>query len=218
MLKPKPSTHPLEPPAHAPGLDESALIRAIAGGERVALETLYRHYRLRLGRFLARQTRRQDVIDEVVNDTFWIVWRQADGFRGDSRVSTWIMGIAYRCMLKSLRDRGDPGAGEVSLDEKSQPACEPFVEHEQADWVAKGLARLPPEQRLTLELAYGLGHSLDEIAAIMVCPLSTVKARMFHARIKLRNLLPALSEVPRMLRQETLRPCIGEGKAYGDED
>ena len=46
---------------------------------------------------------------------------------------------------------------------------------------------------MTMELAYCLGHSLDEIASIMDCPVSTVKARMFHARIKLRNLLPALA-------------------------
>jgi len=217
MLKPKPSSRP-EQASPLAGPDEPALIRAIAAGERSALETLYRHYRSRLGRFLARQTRRQDVIEEVINDTFWIVWRQAEGFRGESRVSTWIMGIAYRCMLKNLRDRGDPGVGEVSLEDLAQPFCEPFVEHEQADWVAKGLARLPAEQRATLELAYGLGHSLDEIAAIMVCPLSTVKARMFHARIKLRNLLPALSDIPQGVRQELATSSARDWKEYDDED
>jgi RNA polymerase sigma-70 factor (ECF subfamily) len=46
---------------------------------------------------------------------------------------------------------------------------------------------------VVLELAYGGGHSLEEIAAIMQCPLGTVKARMFHARVKLRNLLPDLA-------------------------
>jgi RNA polymerase sigma-70 factor (ECF subfamily) len=52
---------------------------------------------------------------------------------------------------------------------------------------------LPPEQRLTLELAYRMGHSLEEIAAITDCPVGTVKARMFHAREKLRQYLPTLS-------------------------
>ena len=59
--------------------------------------------------------------------------------------------------------------------------------------MAKGLCRLTPEQRVAIELAYGGGHSLEEIAAIMDCPVSTVKARMFHARVKLRNLLPVLA-------------------------
>jgi len=55
---------------------------------------------------------------------------------------------------------------------------------------------LPFEQRATMELAYFLGHSCEEIAAIMGCPVNTVKARMFQARIKLRNLLPTLGGAP----------------------
>jgi RNA polymerase sigma-70 factor, ECF subfamily len=43
-----------------------------------------------------------------------------------------------------------------------------------------------------LELAYHVGHSLEEIAAITECPVGTVKARMFHAREKLRQYLPRL--------------------------
>jgi len=58
------------------------------------------------------------------------------------------------------------------------------------------LSRLPVEQRLTLELAYHMGHSLEEIAAITDCPVGTVKARMFHAREKLRQYLPTLSGAP----------------------
>ena len=49
-----------------------------------------------------------------------------------------------------------------------------------------------PEQRDAIQLAYSFGYSLEEIAEITSCPVSTIKARMFHARIKLANLLPAL--------------------------
>ena len=59
------------------------------------------------------------------------------------------------------------------------------------------LNRLPLEQRLTMELAYHMGHSIDEIAEITDCPAGTVKARMFHARDKLRHFLPALGGVRR---------------------
>ncbi len=60
------------------------------------------------------------------------------------------------------------------------------------DWLTQGLEQLSAEQRLTLELAYHMGHSLEEIAAITDAPVGTVKARMFHAREKLRHYLPAL--------------------------
>lgn len=178
--------------ADSAGDDDARLLRRIAGGDRPALSTLYRAYQPRLSRFLARHTRRQDVIEEVVNDTFFVVWQKAREFREESRVSTWIMGIAYRCMLKSLRHMGDSPLEDM-LSEGDHPAIEPAEVHELQDWLSKGLGRLSIEQRATLELAYCLGYSLEEIAEIQGCPVSTVKARMFHARIKLRNLLPVLA-------------------------
>jgi RNA polymerase sigma-70 factor (ECF subfamily) len=44
-----------------------------------------------------------------------------------------------------------------------------------------------------MEMAYVMGYSLDEIADMTGSPVSTVKARMFHARVKLRNVMPALA-------------------------
>jgi RNA polymerase sigma-70 factor (ECF subfamily) len=172
---------------------ELELVRRIAAGERAALEALYRPYHRRLDRFLTRLTRRADVIEEVINDTFWIVWQKAGQFRGDSRVSTWIVGIAYRCALKTLREHGDEPVEPDEHAEGSRSLFDPSIARELNDWISKGLSRLTSEQRVTLELAYGAGHSLEEIATIMDCRVSTVKARMFHARLKLRNVLPMLA-------------------------
>lgn len=180
--------------ASADAAHEQALMRQVAAGDRAALAALYRDYHRRLSRFLGRLTRRADIIEEVINDSFWIVWQKAAGFRGDSRVSTWIMGIAYRCALKSLRQHGPE---PIATDEEQGEVFatnDPHAEHELRDWVSKGMGRLPAEQRLVLELAYGGGHSIEEIASIMQCPEGTVKARMFHARMKLRNLLPELAD------------------------
>lgn len=169
------------------------LLRQVAEKDRAALAELYRDYHRRLCRFLSRLTRRNDLIEDVINDCFWIVWQKAAEFRGDSRVSTWIMGIAYRCTLKALRQDGGLDTVDDGSPELQAVSVDPQHDHELRNWLDKGLERLNPEQCLTLELAYGSGHSLDEIAAIMQCPVSTVKARMFHARVKLRNLLPALA-------------------------
>jgi len=183
------------PPPEAKAADnerELALLRLVAQGNRQAFETLYANYYRRLGRFLARLTQRQELIEEAVNDTFWVVWQKGGEFRGDSLVSTWIMGIAYRCTLKTLRRAGS--AATEPLAEEYQDTGTPEVQAEQElrDWVGKGLRHLPLEQRTTLELAYYMGHSCEEIGEIMDCSVGTVKARMFHARVKLRNLLPAL--------------------------
>ncbi|HEV3423857.1 MAG TPA: sigma-70 family RNA polymerase sigma factor [Paraburkholderia sp.] len=171
--------------------DDMVLLERVVAQDKAALAALYREYHRRLVRFLGRFTRRDDVIEEVINDTFLIVWQKAAEFRGQARVSTWLMGIAYRVTLKALRQGGL--SHEPLHAENDERTSEPFADHELADWVAKGLTRLSAEQRLVLELAYVMGHSLEEIAEITVAPVSTVKARMFHARVKLRNVMPALA-------------------------
>lgn len=169
------------------------LLQRMSAGDRVALTVLYRSYHGRLTRFLSRLTRRPDIIEEVINDCFWIAWQKAAGFHGDSRVSTWIMGIAYRCGLKALRQHGSEPVDEDSLPEDRIPSHDPDDDRELRDWLGKGMDRLSVDQRVVIELVYGVGHSLDDVAVIMQCPVGTVKARLFHARVKLRNVLPGLA-------------------------
>lgn len=180
------------------------LLRRMSEGDRVALATLYHSYHGRLCRFLSRLTRRADIMEEVINDCFWIAWQKAGDFRGDSRVSTWIMGIAYRCGLKALRQHGDEPVEESPLPEERLPATNPDEDRELRDWLSKGLDRLSTDQRVVIELVYGEGHSLDDVAAIMRCPVGTVKARLFHARVKLRNVLPALAEGASTYKKESV--------------
>ena len=177
-----------------PKRQDEDLLRDVARGDRRALDALYLGYHRRLARFLARVAPQYETVEEVINDTFLVVWQRAKDFRGASRVSTWIIGIAYRIALKSLR-RNDGLVGAQRFDTMPEPWVEPTKDAELRDWVAHGLSHLPVEQRLALELAYNMGHSIEEIAEITGSPVGTVKARMFHAREKLRQHLPALAGV-----------------------
>jgi RNA polymerase sigma-70 factor (ECF subfamily) len=171
---------------------ESELISKIARGDRRAFEELYNLYHRRLARFLTRLTRRYDIAEEVINDTFWIVWKKAGDFRGESQPSTWILGIAYRRARNAFRSSARGGSAEnldVLLD---PPTDEPMKAEELRDWLVQALGQLPVEQRLAVELCYELGYSCEEISAIMGCPVNTVKTRLFHARAKLQKLLPVL--------------------------
>jgi RNA polymerase sigma-70 factor, ECF subfamily len=183
------------PVKNSPRERDSALLVAIAAGDRRALEELYLSFHRRLARFLSRFTPRYENVEEIINDTFMVVWQSAKDFRNASQVSTWIIGIAYRTALKSFRRQKNHAAAQ-SLEDYPEQTVDPTFDAELNDWLNHGLSRLPMEQRLTLELAYHMGHSLEEIAAITDCPVGTVKARMFHAREKLRQYLPALSGGP----------------------
>lgn len=171
---------------------ESQLLRRIAAHDRQALEELYHAYHRRLSRFLLRLAPRYDFAEEVINDTFWVVWRKAGEFRGASRVSTWIMGIAYRRALRALRTARQASAAERHAHDAAGECQDDADALDLQDWIARAMRDLPAEQRLTLELAYFMGHSCEEIADITGCPVGTVKARMFHARERLRRALPAL--------------------------
>lgn len=170
-----------------------ALLQRIAAHDRAALEELYLHYHRRLARFLSRLTHRYELAEEIINDTLWIVWRKAGGFRGASRVSTWIVGIAHRRALATLRHASVRPA--VIADDAPLEAADPAGEVELRQLLDRALAQLPLPQRIAFELTC-LGHSCDEIAAITDCGANTVKTRVFHARRKLRELLPALGEPP----------------------
>ena len=136
--------------------------------------------------------RRED-IEEVINDTFWVVWTKAGEFRGASQLSTWIIGIAYRRALNALRRAKIRPVSDEPFDEDSISVASTDAAETDGQWLALGLARLPVEQRMALELTYTLGHSCEEVAAILDCPVNTVKTRLFRARETLKQVLPALA-------------------------
>jgi RNA polymerase sigma-70 factor (ECF subfamily) len=188
---------------------EAELVRRIAHADRLALEQLYRLYHRRLARFLTRLTRRYDVAEEIINDTFYVVWRKAADFRGDSQPSTWILGIAYRKARNSFRASARlPPEGPLENPPPLLTTEGPQRAAELRDWLGHALVQLPQEQRLAVELCYELGFSCEEIAGIMQCPTNTVKTRLFHARAKLQRLLIESGDadsVPRPLPSRRLK-------------
>ncbi len=186
------------PRAPAPGTDESerALLERIAKSrDQIAFRTLYGNYYQRLSRLLARMSVRREDIEEVINDTFWVVWTKAGEFRGASQLSTWIIGIAYRRALNALRRAKIRPVSNEPFDEDSISVASTDDAQTDGQWLALGLSRLPVEQRMALELTYTLGHSCEEVAAILDCPVNTVKTRLFRARETLKQVLPTLAGI-----------------------
>lgn len=188
-------------------VDEKALLARIVERDADAFESLYRAYYPRLFGYLFRILRRTDTVEEVLNDVMMVVWRQAERFRGDSRISTWIFGIAYRQAMKSIRRiRSQPILLEPEdrlLSIESKDAEDDFIEQELRLTLNAALEQLSPKHRSVVELTYYYGYSYPEIAAIIGCPENTVKTRMFHARRKLQSLLPELAKLARTTTTET---------------
>lgn len=165
---------------------ELALLKRIARRDRDAISDLYQLYHPRLFKFVFGLTHSYAAADELVNDIMLIVWQQAAAFRGDSKVSTWIFGIAYRQALRNLARRNKTPAQPARTDE---PAYDDSIEVETRDWVWRGLRTLPYPQQLSMVLVFYYGLSYAETAEIAGCSVNTIKTRMFHARRKLRDYL-----------------------------
>jgi RNA polymerase sigma factor (sigma-70 family) len=175
--------------------DEISLLRRVAAGDRKAFETLYHLYYRRVFAYLFKVTRRGDLVEEVLNDVMFAVWTSAGRFDGRSRLSTWIFGIAYHKALKALARQTSRAAEEETREEEPAPGDGPeslLTRREVASTLGKALGALSPEHRAVVELTYYYELSYGEIAEIVGCPVNTVKTRMFHARRRLKELLPSL--------------------------
>lgn len=156
--------------------------------------------------------------DDLAQETFLVVSRDAERFEGRSQLYTWLYGILLNLERRRRRQRGmhhtklrvlwDNDAGR----QKSSPAAETAVEV--AEW-KRGLwghvAQLPDGQRHALVLRFSEHMSYDEIAQTLECPLGTVKSRIFHGLAALRANLSATDVAPRVApehAQEDLHRAI----------
>jgi RNA polymerase sigma factor (sigma-70 family) len=174
--------------------DELALLRRVAAKDRKAFEALYHLYYRRLFGYLLKITRRAELVEEVLNDVMLAIWKGAASFDGRSRPSTWIFGIAYHKALKALARRpeepGEEASGPEPVDRDEPESL--AARRELAGVLGRALGALSPEQRAVVELTYYYGLAYQEIAEILSCPVNTVKTRMFHARRRLKELLPGM--------------------------
>ena len=136
--------------------------------------------------------------DDLAQETFLVVARQSDSFAGRSSVYTWLYGILLNLERRGRRQNNlrrhklQVIWGDESKQESGVPAAETPIEV--AEWKSSlwsFVARLPDAQRHVLVLRFSERLSYDEIAAVMQCPLGTVKSRMFHGLDSLRKLLEA---------------------------
>ena len=175
---------------------QSTLVQAVARGERRAFEELYAMFFRPLSGYLLRMVRDTGLVEELVDDTFFEAWKHAARFRGDSKLSTWLFGIARNRALNALRARKpahqELDDGVVAFADSAQAPDRQASQRQTAQALTTALAGLPSDQREALELVLHQGLRYEEAAQVLGAPLNTVKTRVFHARRKLREALADL--------------------------
>src|SRR4029077_10071402 len=124
---------------------DEALIKRIAGGDQLAMRTLYARHRIPLYRWLLRIVRNETVAEDLLSDVFLDVWRQAASFEGRASVSTWLLAIARYKALSPRRARFDTELDETVASTVADPADDPEVvlqKKDRAERLRQSLERL----------------------------------------------------------------------------
>ena len=173
-------------------LSDRELVGRVARGDRAAVRLLFNRHHARVYRFVARQTGSEAMADDIANEVFLELWKQAAKFEFRSEVSTWLLGIARFKALSARRRRSedtidDEKAGQIA-DEADTPEVA-TLKKDKASALRGLVDTLPVEHRTVVDLAYYHGKSVTEIGEILDIPVATVKTRMFYARKKLGEAL-----------------------------
>ena len=183
------------------GQDSDArLLAAAMTGHSVAFGELFNRYRRRIFHLAQRIMRNHEDAEDVVQEAFQLAFVHLGDFKGGSRFSTWLSRIAINAALMKLRKKARKA--ETSIDEHSESDDMSFrdavtdsapnpeqdcLRQERSRMLREALAELRPNARRVLELYELEGRSMKEIAAGMGISVAAVKARIFHARPKMRR-------------------------------
>lgn len=175
-----------------------ALLERLVQRDERAMHDLHRLYGRRIYQFALARLRDEHAAETVMSDTLFEVWKHPDRFRGESRFSTWLLGIArykvlntYRAAEPQHEDVAD--YAEVIADPDADVSGE--LEEKQRQRVLMNcIEALSPPQRQCIQLVFLEGMAVAEVASVQSVPEGTVKTRLFHGRRNLRDCVKAHGE------------------------
>lgn len=158
-------------------------------GDRRAFEQLVLRHQGMVRAQLRRLLRGDEAMaDDLAQETFMLVWRKLDQFRGEARFSTWLYRIAYTCFLQARRHRAwDEDSGNETAEQL--PAPRQMIDL-QLD-LERGMERLTAAEQAVLLHCVQLGLSHAEAAYVLAMPLGTVKTHALRGKAKLQTWLAA---------------------------
>jgi RNA polymerase sigma-70 factor, ECF subfamily len=177
-------------PAVTAAADDDELVRAVAAGDRRALELLYRRHAPWLAGRLAARTSSRDLAEEALQDTFLAAWRGARAYRAGGEVPAWLWGIARR-RLASLARRQPRGS--LSLEaagERVDPASGPeeaTLGRDASARIRAAVAHLPDDQRAAITAVVYQGQTIEQAALAAKVAEGTIKSRLHRARLQIRR-------------------------------
>lgn len=170
------------------------LVARVQKGDKRAFDLLVLKYQFRLQAIVSRFIRDSDEVADVTQEAFIKAYRALPKFRGDSQFYTWLYRIAINTAKNYLVSKNRrPANTDIDIGDAEQFADNDklidetspensMMSEELAQVIKDSLNQLTEDLRTALTLREFEGMSYEEIAAIMDCPVGTVRSRIFRAR------------------------------------
>ena len=175
---------------------ELRLVARLKAGDAAAFEAIYEALRPRLFSFLARLSRRRDVAEDLLEETWLRLIARASELSDDTRLAPWLFTVARNLHASHCRHRA-LDSGRVSDLTPLWPAAQaesPFeatARHETERRLEAALARIPLPDREVLLLVGGEGMTPAEAAGVLGTSAEAARKRLQRARDRLQALLDA---------------------------
>jgi len=180
---------------------DDRLIEAAKEGDDDAFRMLMRRYMPSIAGFARQYVKTEDEADDVVQDTFFKVWKNISRFKPGAAFRPWLYTIARNTALDRIKKSRSASFSEMEFDEADQPFAdtledagptpqELFERAELSAELMQAMEILHPDHRAVVIMHYREELTFDEIALIMKKPMNTVKSWHRRALIRLRSRLP----------------------------
>ena len=186
-------------------IDQKLVVR-VQQGDKTAFDLLARKYQHKIAKLISRYVRDRAEVEDVTQEALIKAYRAIGGFRGESAFYTWLYRIAVNTAKNYLESQGRrPPGSDVEIDgaeliesgdglrDNATPERQ-MLRDEIATTVHRVLEHLPADLRTAITLREIEGMSYEEIAAVMDCPIGTVRSRIFRAREAIDQELQPLIE------------------------
>ena len=197
---------------------DKELVRRVQRGDRRAFDLLFLRYQHKIHALVGRYLRLEEDVQDVAQEAFIKAYRALPRFRGESAFYTWLYRIAINTAKNHLASRGRrppdvlldasaPDGFEAADALKDGEDPESALRRDQLQAAVMGaIEALPEDLRSALTLREFDGLSYAEIAAVMACPVGTVRSRIFRARESVdEHIRPLLARRDRSTRPQQPR-------------
>jgi RNA polymerase sigma-70 factor (ECF subfamily) len=182
---------------------DEELIAAVLNGDTASFEPLVTKYQPRVFASARRYARREDEVEDIVQEVFLKAFQKLRSYRGDAPFEHWLMRLAVRTCYDFLRSHqrnreitfSDISDQETDWLERFAANPSDADDHAQAarDLVSRVLAQLSPPARLVITLLEIEDRSVKEVAELTGWSVPVVKVRAFRARAEMRKYLKRLA-------------------------